>query len=288
MEWTYNTIEHEGFEFQIAKNNKQGPDILIIGSAIYYPRVISKELSENFSIHCIDHRGFAKRITDSKENVQEYNLTKIIEDIEIIRKLIGLQNFILLGHSGHGYMALAYAAIYPIYISHLILVSTGPSHGIHLSENQRYFETFASKERKEKHKSLQELFKRNIEENPIDFFRHYCVSQDALGFYDLRMDSNDFWDGIVTNKLAFDHLFGETFAEIKVEDYLKQINIQITIVMGKFDFQVAPYFTWDPILNNFPNVKFKVFQKSAHLPFYEEPSEFKNQIINPIIKKVIL
>ncbi len=48
--------------------------------------------------------------------------------------------------------------------------------------------------------------------------------------------------------------------------------------MGKYDFQVAPYFTWDPILKDFPKVQFWLFEKSAHLPFFEEPERFVSMI----------
>lgn len=97
----------------------------------------------------------------------------------------------------------------------------------------------------------------------------------------MLMSSFDFWEGVHTNKLAFDHLFGREFVEIEVSHYLSEIHIPITILMGKYDFQVAPDFTWDPILKDFQKVQFWLFEKSAHLPFFEEPERFVS-----IIKKI--
>ncbi|WP_167482843.1 alpha/beta fold hydrolase [Leptospira jelokensis] len=277
MEWRYKTIEREGFSFLIAENNTEGPNLFWLGSALYYPRVIPEALSKKFKITIVDQRGFAKRLGTDVEKESSYDLDLLLSDFSFFQKQLEIPPCLVLGHSGHGYMALAYAKKYPELVKQLLLVATGPSHGAPLQERESYFETMASVERKEKHQRLQYKFQRQIQREPEgleDFFNLYCVSQDALGFYNLSIDSTLLWEGVKTNKLAFDHLFGKLFVEIKVEDYLSAIKCPITIVLGKYDFQVAPHYTWDPILQSFPGVKKFVIEECGHLPFYERPKEF--------------
>ncbi|MCT8333073.1 alpha/beta hydrolase [Leptospira sp. 85282-16] len=277
MEWNYQTIEREGFALQVAKNNTNGPQLFWIGSALYYPRVIPREIAETYQITVIDHRGFAKLTSSDTETKEDYTLEKLLEDFNFIKTKLKIPACPVIGHSGHGYMALTYAAKYPDQVTNLVMVSTGPSHGSPMSEAEVYFQKEASDLRKEAHLKNQIQFQKNIEESPSDFFIHYCVSLEAKGFYQIPFPSKKFWEGIHTNKLAFDYLFGEVFRDIDVSESFQKLSIPIWICMGKEDFQVAPYYTWDSILIKFPKIKMTVMEKSSHLPFLERPKEFLNE-----------
>lgn len=283
MEWNYQTIEREGFTLQVAKNNTNGPELFWIGSALYYPRVIPREMAETYQITVVDHRGFAKRTNSLNETIEDYTLEKLLEDFNFIQTELKIPACPVIGHSGHGYMALTYAAKYPEQVTNLVMVSTGPSHGSPMLEAEVYFQKDASDLRKEAHLQNQIQFQKNIEESPSDFFIHYCVSLEAKGFYQIPFPSRKFWEGIHTNKLAFDYLFGEVFRDIEVSDSFRKLSIPIWICMGKEDYQVAPYYTWDPILKEFPKIKMTVMEKSSHLPFLERPTEFLNELQNALL-----
>ncbi|XDD47561.1 alpha/beta hydrolase [Leptospira sp. WS39.C2] len=283
MEWKYQTIERDGFEFLIAQNDTRGPNLYWLGSALYYPRVIPDELVSLYKITIVDHRGFAKRIDPTRETESNYDLETVIDDFNFFQNHFQIPPCLVIGHSGHGYMALAYTKKYQNSVTKLVMVATGPNHGAPLLERETYFQTFASEERKEKHNRLQTNFQNQIASHPDglpNFFNLFCVSQDALGFYDLKVNSSSFWEGVKTNKLAFDYLFGKVFAEIQVENFFDSIRIPIKLILGKYDFQVAPYYTWDSILEKFPQVKRVVLDHSGHLPFFEEPNEFTRVMEN--------
>lgn len=278
VDWKYQTIEREGFALQVARNKTNGPALFWIGSALYYPRVIPEEIAEIYQITVVDHRGFAKRTSPLEESREDYTLEKLLEDFVFIQNELEIPTCPVIGHSGHGYMALAYAAKFPTKVSHLLMISTGPSHGSHLSEAEVYFQKEASDLRKAAHAENHIQFQKNIETSPEDFFIHFCVSQEAKGFYQVPFPSREFWKGIHTNKLAFDSLFGEVFRDIDVSEYLKEISVPVWICMGKVDFQVAPYYTWEPILSCFPKIKFTVLEECSHLPFLERPEKFLSQM----------
>lgn len=87
-----------------------GKPALVIGSSIYYPRTFSEKLRENLQLIFVDHRGFAN---GPEIDCSTLTIDTIIEDIESIRKDLKLDNFVIIGHSGHAYMALEYAKKYP-------------------------------------------------------------------------------------------------------------------------------------------------------------------------------
>ncbi|XDD55278.1 alpha/beta fold hydrolase [Leptospira sp. WS4.C2] len=280
VDWKYQTIEREGFALQVAKNDVDGPPLFWIGSALYYPRVIPKEMAEQYQITIVDQRGFAKRTLSQMETREDYSLEKLLDDFAFIQTELKIPICPVVGHSGHGYMALAYAAKFPNLVSKLCMISTGPSHGSPMAEAEVYFQREASDLRKKAHSANQIQFQKNIETSPEDFFIHFCVSQEAKGFYQIPFPSRMFWEGIQTNKLAFDYLFGEVFRDIDVSTYLKEVSLPVWICMGKEDFQVAPYYTWDSILTEFPKIKITVLEECSHLPFLERPEEFLTQFQN--------
>ncbi|WZU02590.1 alpha/beta hydrolase [Erysipelothrix sp. D19-032] len=77
-----------------------------------------------------DHRGFSKSVDDGAP----YNLDAIVEDIEAMRIILGIDTMHVLGHSGHGFMAMAYAKAYPDHVATLILSNLAPTN---TAERQR-------------------------------------------------------------------------------------------------------------------------------------------------------
>lgn len=126
----------------------EGPAVIVIGSTIYYPRTFSQDLRKNLRLAFIDRRGFSEKPNNLNSN--EFTLDTILDDIEKIRKELNFSRIILLGHSGHGYMAIEYAKKYPESVSHLILLAMSPdSSSKSYAAADRYFLESVCPERKE-------------------------------------------------------------------------------------------------------------------------------------------
>ena len=54
---------------------------------------------------------------------------------------------------------------------------------------------------------------------------------------------------------------------------LAAIACPTLVVTGRYDTNVAPVNAWR-IRNAIPGAQWHVFERSSHLPFYEEPDEF--------------
>lgn len=72
-----------------------------------------------------DQRGVGRSSAPALEP-SSFTFDKYIEDIESIRKSLGLESFHLLGHSWGGILALRYATVHPDRVRSLILIGSGP------------------------------------------------------------------------------------------------------------------------------------------------------------------
>ena len=79
-------------------------------------------LAKNYRLIFIDERGSGK--SERLEDVKQYTVENMAEDVEAVRKALGLGKMNLLGHSYGGVLAQAYALKYQEHLSHLILCST--------------------------------------------------------------------------------------------------------------------------------------------------------------------
>lgn len=73
----------------------------------------------------IDERGSGR--SQKLEDVHQYTVENMVEDVEAVRRALKLGKIALLGHSYGGVLAQAYALKYQQNLSHLILASTFPS-----------------------------------------------------------------------------------------------------------------------------------------------------------------
>lgn len=256
----------------------QGSPAVVIGSSLYYPRTFSQSLRTKFRFIFLDHRGFAKLNGEDKKS--DYELDIVLEDIEKSRQTLGLGKIIIIGHSGHGYMALEYAKKYPQNVSHIVIISTGPSHGRHMESAEEYWNASVCPERKNKYMNDQRLFEEKIKSDPENFFIHFCISQEAKAWYNLHFDSKPLWDGIKANTKAFDRLFGEVFRDIDITENLSRLSQPVFLGLGKFDYQTAPFYSWNPYLSSFQNLTVRLFEKSAHNPQMEEMNLFDAELLN--------
>lgn len=85
----------------------------------------SLELQDVAQLVFIDHRGCGR---SKKTKQKEYTLENNIEDIEALRKHLGLERISILGTSYGGMVAQGYAIRYPKNVEKLILVATAPSY----------------------------------------------------------------------------------------------------------------------------------------------------------------
>ncbi|TGL56664.1 alpha/beta hydrolase [Leptospira ognonensis] len=254
-----------------------GHEAIVVGSAIYYPRVFSENFKSHFKTLFLDHRGFAETTNDFQKS--DFELHKILSDIEIARNHFGFGKVTMIGHSAHGYMALEYAKKFPESVSGVVIIGTGPSHGSHMAYALQDWEELSCPLRKEKWKADQQRFLPKIENDPGRAFVFYCLSAESKSWYDLSYESEPLWDGITANPLGIDYLYGEVFRDLKIEEGLESLHLPVYLALGRFDYLVAPFYTWNPYRHLFQNLHIRVFERSAHNPQKEESESFDAELL---------
>ena len=104
----------------------RGPALLIVhggpGASHDYFLPYLLPLTRNHRLVFIDERGSGK--SQKLEDVSQYTVDNMVEDVEAVRHGLELGKTSLLGHSYGGVLAQAYALKYQQHLSHLVLCST--------------------------------------------------------------------------------------------------------------------------------------------------------------------
>ncbi len=269
-------IVNDGFPLRFHVEG-EGVETLILGSSLFYPRTFSENLRKHLRMGFIDYRAFAP--TNKSFIKADYQLRKICDDIEDLRKSCGFRKSIVIGHSAHGYLALEYARLFPQSVEKVILIATGPSHGQPMMEAFQRWDSTVAPERKTQFAQDQERFPLSAAK-PGRRFVSYCHALNAKSWFNPQFDSTFLWQDVEVNDDAIDYLYGEVFRDYNSHQAIHEISSPILLTCGLHDYGVAPFWTWNQIRETSPKFRVIVFEKSGHYPQLEESQDFDMTIIN--------
>ncbi|MCY8508172.1 alpha/beta hydrolase [Bacillus mojavensis] len=261
----------------------EGASILVVGSAVYYPRLFHEDIKQKYQWIFADHRGFAKPARALRP--EDQSLNAVLDDIEAIRRHLQLKDFIIMGHSGHAFMALEYARKYPEHVRKAVLLNSAPDNSQkRQQDSEAFFRETASPERKKRFEKDIASLAGDIEKDPERRFVHMCIRAEARSFFKERPDAAALWEGVSTNMPIIDELWGHTFAQMNLIQRLADVRVPVYIGLGRYDYLVAPVSLWDAVDGLYPYVKKVIFEKSGHQPMLEEPQTFEQSLIKWIDK----
>ena len=189
-----------------------------------------------------------------------------IADLEALRAELHADKVDLLGHSWGGYLVMAYAARHPERVAHLIIAD---------SASPKWTDT-------------EFIFKYVFPEG--------TDRQGALDFADALGDSVAFSKSmneylgmlfVSTEKRdeflsrAADYKYTRSVNEtlngelsrLDMWPVLPSLTMPTLVLTGRYDINVAPSTAWK-IHKAIPKSRWEVFEKSGHLPYFEEPEKF--------------
>ena len=272
------SIERNGFNLKYVREGA-GEPVLVIGSRLFYQRLFSPTLKQQLDFVVADHRGFSIPPETEQSPKELYTLEEITEDIEALRKELNWKRFWIVGHSGHGYMALDYAKKYPDQVKGVILIGMGTSLS---TENHAladlHFDTLAEPERVAALRSGMEALAAAVEAEPEKAFLHFNLAQAPKSWMNLETDVAAFWEGVYTNMPAIDYLWGEVFRDIDITKGLNDFYTPVWLAIGKYDYLAGPADQWTPLTKQFSDLTIKIFEHSSHNPPYEEAALFDQKL----------
>ena len=273
------TIAAGPFELSYVIEGSGHPTI-VIGSHLYYPRTFSKKLRDHLQLIFMDHRGFAP--SPGAVDQSEYELEKIVDDVEALRRKLGLPRVAVIGHSGHAFMALEYGKKYPEHTSHVVMISESPDIGpatMRLAEEN--FQALADVDRRAaEQENIQKFPDEKLKLlSPEEGFVRGYIRNAARIWFDPRFDCTHLWEGVVPNIEIFGYVWGQVFTEINITKDIERLVAPVFLALGRYDFIAGPPACWDPLLSKFPDISVHIFERSGHTPQLEEQQLFDDRLL---------
>ncbi len=201
---------------------------------------------------------------------QSCTLRDQIEDLEAVRAQIGAEQIDLLGHSWGGILVMAYAARYPRQIRRLLIVDSGAPkfsdtiflfkdvfpEGVEREDADEFARQMGDKAARLR--SLHEYFSM--------LFYSPEKRDEALAMMSDTDENEQVNQAIVADLERFD-----------LNPELPKFKFPTMVMAGRYDMNVAPVVAYK-IHKAIPGSQFVVFDRSGHLPFYEEPAKFLTSV----------
>lgn len=245
----------------------QGPTCLVpstIGTEPY-ERQLPAALADRVRLVFVDLRG-AGRSTGA---IAELTFEVLADDLEAVREAVGAERVAVLGHSAVGALALEYACRRPARVSHLVLAGGAPTGDMTALQacSRAYFEAQASPERKQR---LQE----NLARLPAGASPGAAVlAQTPMRFYDAGADGSKVFEGAIVKPEVLPHVLGTLLRGWEAASAAPALRAPALLAHGRHDY-VVPWTLWEPVLPKMPTATLRLFEKSGHQPFLEEPEAF--------------
>jgi proline iminopeptidase len=221
-------------------------------------------ISKGRKVVLYDQRGNGR--SSKIASGQSCTLRDQIEDLDALRAHLGVDRIDLLGHSWGGYLAMAYAARYPQHIHQLLIVdSAAPKwsdtvflfkdvfpEGVEREDAQ----AFASQMGDAKAASLA------VREYLSMLFYSPEKREAAL----IEMKDTD-------ENQSVNQSINHDLQRFDLNPELPKFHFPTVVMTGRFDMNVAPIVAYK-IHKAISGSTFVVFDRSGHMPFYEEPDRF--------------
>jgi len=218
------------------------------------------------------------------EDTARYNIQRIIQDIETIRKHFRLQKINLLGHSTGGLICGYYASLYPERIQSMILISPLPlsaSWMANYNTDKKHDSTslFILRQNRKKYRS-----------SPIDSIKA-CWDYYALwarGQFPTYAHARNAWGNICNCNQAnllspYSYYLFKSLGNWDIAGRLTKVKSRVLILGGEQDeIPYESFQQWNKSLSNSLLLKFKA---SAHMPHIDEPEAFFSAVEQFLINK---
>ena len=255
-----------------------GQPCLVIGSRIYYPRTFSDRFKSQLRCVYLDQRGFVPGAEARSDGV--LGIEGVVADIEAARQALGLDRFVLIGHSIHGLIVTAYARRYPEHVSHVIAIGGPPEWtSAFTGSTGAFWDKHASAGRKAAHeRNWASLSQDSLAKLPAaEAFVTTYVANAARYWADSTYDARWLWEGVRLNMARVNEMY-DVQRPFSFAGDTGRVSTPVFVALGRLDFAI-PYTTWDNFRGPFGNLTVYVFDRAGHTPQLEDSTAFDDQIL---------
>jgi len=232
-------------------------------------------LAERMQIVYLDQRcnGQSDRVDPAT-----CSLEQLADDIEALRQYLGLGKIHLLGHSFGGMVAQVYATRHPESLDKLLLICTAPSKEFYPAALE-----FASRVATEEQlRVIPELFEGRIKDDAhlirwwdVCYPLYFHVQDEEI----MAETGNRPIGSLEIANYTFEHFI----PRYDVRPQLPNVQVPTLVVSARYDW-ITPVSQGEEIARLMPNAELIVYEKSGHMPFIEEQSDFIDALLGFIFK----
>ncbi len=238
---------------------------------LFFPRLADREQVVYF-----DEYGVGK--SDRAKSKSDYSFARDVENLEGLRKALGLTKMNLVGQSYGGMVAQAYALQHPESVERLILIDSFYSGDMWQANNdsandemqKQYPDVWAklTQLRAAGQRSSSPEHQELYESVPLGLFYFYDAAKAKL----LPDDPStaDVYFAIAGDDADFN--IGGDIAKLDFRSNLSKLTMPILIIQGRYDRISLP--AWSEKFKTYaPQAEFAMMEESGHFPWIEEPEK---------------
>jgi proline iminopeptidase len=189
-----------------------------------------------------------------------------VADLDAVRQALGLAKVALVGDSYGGLLVMAYAAAHPEHVARLVLSdSPGPSWKDIVHVLPEVFPDI-EEENKQEEQKLGASTEAAARAGLRNHFRMIFYSPEKRDAYMSRM-------GDLGYEPAVAEAVAKATTDLDLTAKLAGFHFPTLVITGRYDMNVAPLTAWR-LAHAIPGAKIVFFEKSGHLPAYEEPEKY--------------
>lgn len=226
-------------------------------------------LTDRMQLVYFDHRGQGRSARGPRAT---YTMDNNVEDMEALRRYLGLEKIVVIGQSYGGMVALSYATRYPRNVSHLIAVVTAPNYGF-LARAQQILAERGTDEQK---RVAEKLWAGTFESE--EALREYF---DVMGpMYARKFDAEKAQERRgrqIVSADAINEGFAGFLRTYDVTDQLHKITCPTLVIAGRHDWICPPEWS-ELIASKIPQADLRIFEESGHAVAGDEPEAFLDTI----------
>jgi proline iminopeptidase len=233
-------------------------------------------LAERMQLVYFDHRGQGR---SARGDPAKYTLDENVEDMEALRRHLGLGPIVSIGTSYGGMVALAHAARHPASVSHLIAVVTA-AHGGFIKRAREILEERGTPEQRQ----VSEPVWRGAVKDRAQMQHFYAV----MGpLYSCRYDPNAAALGherTLHEPEPLNRAFGGFLRDFDLRPELGRITAPTLVIAGWHDWICPPEFS-EEIARLIPRAELRIFENSSHSVRADEPQALLDAIAGFVVYK---
>ncbi len=225
------------------------------------------DLAKNRPVVMYDQRGCGESAKLGDEQIA--TLDNNLEDLLRLTKFLGYEKIDLAGHSWGGFLAMAYAVIFPKQISHLIIIDSMPENYDDYGKYENFDNAFPKESKEMSRLRMEALFKSDAK----------AMKASIVEYMKMLFHSPQNRDRFIagSDKYTYDSHTNSTVnssAEgVDLTSDLSKSSIPTLILHGRFDENIG-FASAEEIRNTIPGSQLVIFEQSGHMPFYEEKEKF--------------